>query len=194
MDGKDVESGPSSANLKKFPVFRISLSAFIVFHLFCALVIPNRGNGPADGVMKAVEVYTNLSGFWSTWGFFAPNPGPQMQIEYQLFDKKGELVKSSAWPELVTGLSRPDRNIRRISSAQYMILAHPEAAQSMLIPYLCRQNPGIGAVRLTSAVASFPKLSEILDGTRTYGDDVNTERKSMGSDFCQSSDPTGKGV
>jgi hypothetical protein len=187
-DDKDVKSGELSANLRKFPLFRVSLSIFVVFHLFCALTVSNRGSSPTNSVMKVVEAYTSFSGFWSTWGFFAPNPGPQMQIEYQLLDTSGNLVKSSVWPELVTGLSRPDRNIRRISSAQYMVLAHPEAAPNMLIPFLCRQNPGIGSVRLTSAVASFPKVSEILDGTRSFGDDVGTDRRSMGYDFCPKND------
>jgi hypothetical protein len=163
---------------------RGGLSAFLLFHFVCAVISPNRGAYPVNPLTQVVDVYSGLTGFWATWGFFAPDPGPQATIEYEVFDEQGASVEKGAWPEMQTGFFKVDRNLRRIAATQLMTFLHPDLAGNMLIPYFCNGDSRAHSVRLTSAVYSFPKESEVVEGKRTFGDDVDTKRKVLTYDFC----------
>jgi len=182
----DKTDGSAKFDRRKI-IVRGGLSLFLLFHLACAVIAPNRGAYPLNPLTQVVDVYSGLTGFWATWGFFAPDPGPQATIEYDVLDEQGTSIEKGAWPEMQTGFFKVDRNLRRVAATQLMSFLHPDLAGTMLIPYFCNRDSRAHSVRLTSAVYSFPKTSDILEGKRAFNDDVDTKRKVLTYDFCPAS-------
>ena len=179
----DKTGEPKKTDRRKL-IVRGGLSLFVVFQLLCAIVAPNRGSYPLNPLTHIVDIYSGLTGFWATWGFFAPDPGPEATIEYDVLDDQGVSIEKGSWPEMQTGFFKSDRNLRRTAATQMMTFLHPDLAGNMLIPYLCNRDSRAHSVRLTSAIYSFPKPNEILEGKRSFNDDVDTKRKVLTYDFC----------
>jgi len=121
---------------------------------------------------------------WSTWNFFAPDPGPAVAIEYELFDSKGDSIRKGLWPDFKKHLFFHDRLLRRLSSTQYMIFVHPEAAGRMLASYFCSTDSRINSIRATAVIYPTPSLAELNGKNPTNAGIERQTRNSIGLEFC----------
>ena len=79
---------------------KAGLSLFLVFHLFCVLLVPNSDNYMGEFFLKVTQPYLFFLELTNTWNFFAPNPEPPIYIDYQLIDAQGQPYFSGRWPDI----------------------------------------------------------------------------------------------
>lgn len=174
----DSQTEPKLVGLK------ISLSVFIVYHLFSVLLVPNAQSFLGREAAKWVEPYVNFLEFTNGWSFFAPEPGPPpVYIEYELINRKEGGSEFGRWPSVQSPFSLRERQNRRIAAAEFMMSSEVRA-EKMMVPYLCRRNSHIDSIRLWRVMYSIPSFQDVVEGKRVIGDQVQMERKLVSHSFC----------
>jgi hypothetical protein len=163
---------------------RMALSAVIAFHLFAIVLSPNKNTWLGYQCAKIVEPYVNALELASSWSFFAPDPGPPpIFVEWQLENKKGEMIEKGRWPDSPDPYFLRERQNRRIATARFMAMSD-ERTEQVLLPYLCRTRPQAFSVKLWRTVYTLPSLTDVVKGKRKIGDDVGMDRRWVSQSFC----------
>ena len=175
---------------RKYMFLKAVLSVGIAFHLFCIVLVPNSQNYVGYLVAPVVEPYIRMLSLASTWGFFAPDPGPPpVYIEYEALSIDGTLLRSNRWPDNSKKPFFREQRIWRVSLARS--LTNIQAGSEQIIgPYLCKLNPDAGMVRMWRVMYGMPSLLDVRDGKRVVGDEVDQDRRSVGLTYCNSGDET----
>jgi hypothetical protein len=175
---------------RKFLFLKAVLSLGIAFHLFCIVLVPNSQNYVGYIVAPVVEPYIRTLSLASTWGFFAPDPGPPpVYIEYEALSMEGVLLRSSRWPDDTKSPFFREQRIWRVSLARSLSIL-PAGSEQIVGPYLCKLNPDAGMVRMWRVMYGMPSLVEVRDGKRVVGDEVDQDRRSVGLTYCKQDEVT----
>jgi hypothetical protein len=168
-------------------VSRSAISIFVVYHLLCAVTIPQVPNAISDRIRPLVLPYAKLMVMIGTWGFFAPDPGPPpTYLQWEALNKDGESISSGTYPEDAARLFWAERRLRRITSVRFM-LQDPDRPLRMMLPYICHKIPAANSVRIAVEVYPVPSFGDVTDGKGQLMDPKTMERKSAGYDFCNRS-------
>lgn len=184
-----IEKGP-----KKRTFLKAILSMGIAFHLFCIVLVPNSQNYLGFLAAPVVEPYIRMLALASTWGFFAPDPGPPpVYIEYEALGADGSTLRSSRWPDDSKKPFARERRIWRVSMARTLANL-PAGSEQILGPYLCSENPDAAMVRMWRVSFGMPTLLDVRDGRRAIGDEVDVDRRSVGLSYCPERGAVSKAV
>jgi hypothetical protein len=165
--------------------WKAALSVFIVFHLFCVMLAPNSMTYLGTRAQSVVGPYLTFLELASTWGFFAPDPGPPpVYIEYEAIGEDGVVVKTGTWPDKAPTFFLRERHNRRIAVARFL-MSDPRRIEKMLGPYYCGRIPEARSVRFWRVIEGMPNLHDVAKGTRKIGDGVGTERKYEKQVLCE---------
>jgi hypothetical protein len=160
------------------------LSVALVFHLTCVLWIPNLESVVGNELRGWILPYLNLFELTDTWSFFAPNPGLPAFVEWETEGAQGQVLAHERWPEVPSPYSWSERRLRRVAAADFMIKSE-SSVERILLPYLCRRDPRVEAVRLWRVAQSLPSADEVAGGRRKIGDEVGQDRRYVSHTFCQ---------
>ena len=160
------------------------LSVFLVFHLLCVIIAPNKETYLGYRVAWLIEPYINSLGLSSSWSFFAPDPGPPpVFVEWELLDKASHPLERGRWPEATDPFILRERQNRRIATARFMVFSD-ERTEQVMLPYLCRTHPQADAVRLWRVSLTIPSLTDVRSGRRKIGDNGGREKRWVSHSFC----------
>jgi hypothetical protein len=134
------------------------------------VVLANSGSFLARRLSPLILPYANLLQLNTTWNFFAPDPAHTMFVKYKIefSDENGNETK-----EPLIGFIPPekkriviDSSKRRFLYAMRFLLLDNNRMQTILGPWLCRENPGASRVFMENRFVTIPNLDEaILDST-----------------------------
>jgi hypothetical protein len=177
-----AEAVPSSS---RFPGLFIGLaSVWIVFHLAAVFLMPYSESYFTLQWRSVIEPYLGAIGLQSTWRFFAPEPmAAVQQIETQLIDAKGDVIREQPWGTPANGWKFWDR-VSRWNSVGFQMAAFPDRAETLLKGYLCHQPEKPYSYRVWLKTAPLPLLADVASGKRKVGDGVGAERKLLIHGFC----------
>jgi hypothetical protein len=162
---------------------KAGLSLFIVFHLFCVLLVPNSDNATGEFFLRFTKPYLFFFEMTNTWNFFAPNPEPPIWIDYQLLDAQGQPYFNGRWPDIQKPYFLRERQTRLITAADFMV-NNEVSAEKMMVNYLCHLQPHPDSLRLWRIMETVPTSADVASGRRTIGDGVGEDRKFVSHDFC----------
>lgn len=169
---------------RKVLAIKAVLSLFLVFHLFCVVLTPNKSSYLGQVTAPWVEPYMDFLTLSVTWGFFAPEPGPPpVFVEWELVNEKGEGYAKSRWPEFPDPYFLRERQNRRMQLIR-SIVSSDERIEQVMLPFLCQKYPDAHAVRLWRAVYGVPSLTEVASGARKIADESQVDRKAISHSFC----------
>jgi hypothetical protein len=135
--------------------------------------------------VKFMEPYLYFFELTNGYSFFSPNPEPPIYIEYELLAPNGDSLRRARWPEAKDPFFLRERQNRRISATDYMMVSDIRT-EKMMVPYLCQKEPLVHSVKLWRVMYSFSTPQEVAEGKRTIGDDVNSVRQYVSHTFCSS--------
>jgi hypothetical protein len=165
--------------------FKIGLSLYILYHLYGVALAPNSQTYLGLRSAPFVEAYLGTFEFMSTWGFFAPEPGPPpIYVEWTLLDKNGNSLQEDRFPPSPDTFFIRERQNRRNSIVRFLSVDDTRIEKT-LIPYLCRQNPGAVSVRTWRIAYSIPSPLEVTQQSRTLKDSVGQDKHWVGHSFCK---------
>ncbi len=160
------------------------LSLGIAFHFFCVLLVPSGQNYVGYLVAPIVDPYVKMLSIGSTWGFFAPDPGPApLYIEYELLDEVGQHLQKGRWPDDAQAPFFRERRVWRAILARG-VASTPTGGEKLVGPYLCRLNPKAATIQMWSLEFGTPSLLDVRDGKRKVGDEIDQKRRYMGTAYC----------
>lgn len=94
---KTTTAGPSRA-------VRILVSIVLAFHVFVLFLYP-LNNSRSSATVASIAQWPGLRWYADPlylnngYGFFGPDPGPGMLIDYQVFDNSGEVIAEGRFPD-----------------------------------------------------------------------------------------------
>jgi hypothetical protein len=157
---------------------QVILSLFIVYHLTVILVLANSSSFLARRLSPVIIPYANLLQLNTTWNFFAPDPAHTMFLKYKIefTDADGNDAK-----EPVIGYIPPekkhiviDSSKRRFLYALRFLLLDNSRMQTILGPWLCRENPGATRVVIESRLVPIPNLDQAMLDVESPNNDSET--------------------
>lgn len=138
---------------------RVAVSVFALYHLSCALLLPNPGSLVIRHVGRYLIPYANLFGLNTTWQFFSPGPVPVFYFEYSIETAADQASMSESetyyYPARIDR-SWSDVQHRRRSSASLFAM-NDTWLPNHLVPYFCRQHPEAVALNIRAVLE--PTLS-----------------------------------
>lgn len=162
---------------------RAGLSLYLVFHLFCVVMIPNTDTPPGLKLQRFLAPYAFFMEFTNTWGFFAPDPQVPIYVEYELSDARGEAFDRGQWPEAKNPYFLRERQNRRVTVADFVINSELRV-EKMMVNYLCHQPSKPRSVRLWRSMDSMPSPADVVSGKRVVGDGVDRQKRFVSQTFC----------
>lgn len=177
-----VEATPSSSRLPQG--FLAVASVWLVFHLGAVFLMPYQESYFTLQLRSVIEPYLGALGLQSTWRFFAPEPmtGTQ-ELETQLIDAKGEVIREMPWGTPANGWKFWDR-VSRWNSVGFQIATFPDRADVLLKGWACHQPEKPYSYRVWLKYAAIPLLPDVAAGKRKPGDGVGAEKKLLIHGFC----------
>jgi len=164
---------------------KATLSVGVAFHLFCIFLVPNSQNYVGYIAAPVVEPYIRMLSLASTWGFFAPDPGPPpLYIEYEALSGDGAALRAGRWPDREQMPFFRERRIWRVSLVR-SLTSLTAGTEQVIGPYLCKKNPDASTIRMWKVVFGMPTLLDVRDGKRTIGDEVDQDRRLVGVTYCE---------
>lgn len=179
----ELEAGVPVAAGPRMKWVKAGLSLFLVFHLFCVLLVPNSDNYVGNYFSKIMLPYLYFFELTNNWNFFSPNPEPPVYVEFELVDTQGQAFLSGQWPDARDSFFWRDRKTRRVSAADFMVNQELRA-EKIMVSYLCHRDPRTHSIRIWRAMDTIPTPEEVVSGKRRIGDGVGTERKFVSHTFC----------
>ena len=171
----------SSVGLK---VIRSFLTLFIGFHLFAIVLAPHPQSYLTGRALPVIGPYIKFFEFATSWGFFAPDPGPPpIFMEYELFGKTGTEIGRGRWPDYPDPYFFEDRQMRRIQYARFLLQQYSRVEKGF-VPYLCKLNPAAASIRLWRVSYPIPSAEDVVQGKREIGDQKTLEREAISRVFC----------
>jgi len=160
------------------------LSLPLAFHLFCIFLAPNANNYIGMIAVPWVEPYVRALSIASTWGFFAPEPGPPpIFIEYELIGDDGESLKLGRFPDRERVSFLRERDNWELATVRYL-MNDPAASEPVMVNWLCRRHPEAAQVRVWKLGFTLPGIREVSEGRASLLDESRAERRYAGSGVC----------
>ena len=161
------------------------IALIVSYQLLVMVLTPNSENIFGTRLSPFVYNYASFMDFMSTWGFFAPDPGPPPTfLEWELMDKTGKMISHGNFPDFPNPFFLSDRQMRRESAVRYMLF-NPNQAGRMWFSYLCKNNPEANSVRLSLGLYPVPTMEDVITGKKHIGDRTDVSRTNIGLDFCE---------
>lgn len=177
----DLADNSGSSRHTKFKIF---FSIWIIFHLSCVLLAPNRDNFISFRFKSIIEPYVSTIGMAATWSFFAPEPGPPpLYVDYLVKNQADKTIAEGSWPERKDPFWFRERQNRRIAAARLMV-QNGTFADKMMIPFLCKRFKNASTLQLWRVIYSIAPISEVESGKRSIGDGKGEDRMWVGSSSC----------
>lgn len=151
---------------KAIVLLKTALSLWILYHLFVVLLMSNPGSWVGHHFQKFITPYANVTGFNTSWNFFAPNPTQTAYIRYLVHyeNQEGEIVKEPQEGFFPQNKNQAIFDVRRRRELYFMhyILGRPFLLEKHFAPYICKTHPDASSVRLEGVVETVPPLDEAL--------------------------------
>lgn len=163
---------------------KAALSLFLVFHLFCVLLVPNSDNETGEFFLEFIRPYVFFFELTNTWNFFAPNPEPPIYVDYQLVDAQGQPYLDGRWPDIKVPYFLRERQTRLITAADFMV-NNEVSAEKMMVNYFCHLTPRPDSLRIWRIMETVPAAADVASGKRKIGDGVGEDRKFVSHTFCE---------
>jgi hypothetical protein len=168
------------------PWIRLTISAFLIFHLIGVLLAPNPASFLSQSLAFVYRPYTNFLGLAHTWGFFAPEPvSPPMYIDY-VINRNYDVPVNGRFPAEVSPYFFRDRQNRRMSLSKF-ILNSDDNLRNMFVRHLCIKEKDVSSINLWRVVATQPSLQMVRSGERKMTDPVDFRIEVLGTYFCPES-------
>jgi hypothetical protein len=163
---------------------RAGLSVLAVLQIGVVVLVPNGENYIGSKVGPWITPYVSFLELTNHWSFFAPEPAPPVFIEYSLLDSRGDEIGRGRFPDMEKQPFLRERLNRRIAATEF-IVADDARTERVMLPYLCNQFPEAQSVRLWRLYYTIPSISDVADGKRKIGDDVNMDRREVSTSYCE---------
>lgn len=166
---------------KKWLQFLISL--FLIYHLAVIMVLANSSSFLARRLSPLILPYANFFQLNTTWNFFAPDPAHTMFVKYKIEfnDDNGNEIK-----EPVIGFIPPekkriviDSSKRRFLYAMRFLLMDNNRMQTILGPWLCRENPGASRIFMENRFVAIPSLDDAILNSTSLDPENSDETTAM---------------
>jgi len=178
-----MESLKGDQKRKRFWL-KVGLNFVLVFHLMGIALAPLGMNYIGHQLGPWLEPYLRSLQLASSWGFFAPDPGPPpIYIEYELSNASGEWVETFQWPERRDPHFLRERQIWRIAASRHL-MNQANGMQQMFGPHICLKHPTATQVRFYSVSEDVPALLDVQGGKRYPGDQKWMERRYLTTLNC----------
>ena len=172
------EVGPLSSKLWKF-----GISAWLSVHLVAILITPNRATYLGEKLRPILEPYAHFFELATPWGFFAPDPGPPMRLEYESVSSSGETLGHDYWPPAEV----PWRSV----ALTHFVIKHEKMPVGDVARFLCSKSRSAQNIRIWKVVYGMPDLLEVQAGRAKLGFDQVLKRTFMGEVSCAASGEAG---
>jgi hypothetical protein len=165
--------------------FKVGLTAFIIYHLYAVLLVPNNQNYLGFKSAPWINPYVSFFEFVTAWGFFAPEPGPPpIFVDWELMDQEGKLLETGRWPSYPNPFFWGERQSLRLNLGRFMAMNDARAEQ-MLSPYLCKQNPRAVSVQLWRSFYNLTPMVSAIHGQPLNGISSEPNRHLLSHSFCK---------
>lgn len=165
---------------------RALLSVWIVFHLTCILLVPNRMGAFYQWLSPVVDPYVNFLEFSASWNFFAPEAGAApMGFEWEALDSEGEPLSRGVFPVFPDPypIYQRERQNRRMTLGRFMAMDDVRA-EKMMGRYACQASSGAHSLRLWKILFGIPTVDEVKNGTHRVGEFFEKDRRMVVHVFC----------
>jgi len=170
-------------NLKRIG-WKAGLNSLLVFHLMGIALAPLGLNYIGHQLGPWLEPYLRSLQLASSWGFFAPDPGPPpIYIEYEVRNLSGHWVETFQWPARRDPYFLRERQIWRIAASRHL-MNQANGMTQMFGPHICAKHPSATQVRFYSVSEDVPALLDVQGGKRYPGDQKWVERRYLTTLTC----------
>ncbi len=173
--------------MKQRAALRMAVSGWIVFHLTCVLLVPNRMGAFYQWLAPVLDPYANGLEFAASWNFFAPEAGAApLGFEWEWLDRSDEPMGRGAFPTFPDPYPfyQRERQNRRVTLGRFMAMDNARA-EKMMGSYACRLKPEAHSLRLWKILYSIATVPEVVEGKRNVQDFVEKDRRMVAHIFCQ---------
>ena len=112
---------PAAASARPSRMGRLLVSMWLLFHCFVLFLYPMANSRSSDTVRAIarsplIRWYADPLNLNIGYGFFGPDPGPSILVEYEVFNDAGQSIKEGKFPD-------PERIWPRLRYHRYKMLA-----------------------------------------------------------------------
>ena len=145
-------------------VAKIVLSFFALMQVFLMVVLANGTSYPGRNLPAPLLNYANSISLNTPWNFFSPDPAHTMYLRavIRFEDSEGNWLQEPKEFYLPSDRTKiiVDSGERRFLYAMRYLVISPVQIEAVLIPYLCRQNPGASSVYVEHILQPIPNLDK----------------------------------
>jgi hypothetical protein len=142
---------------------------WIIYHLFCILVLPNGNSFLGRYSEDYILPYANFLGLNTTWNFYSPDPAHTMYFAYTVHfeNEKGEDVKPNLEEFLPPEKDQivTDSSKRRLLYAMRYLALDSNRSQVVLGPWICREYEGASRISIHHVIERIPQLDVAMDAS-----------------------------
>ncbi len=179
-----MNSGSQGFSRRKSRMIRWSLNAFLVFHVLGILLAPLGLNYIGHRMGPWMEPYLRTLQLASSWGFFAPDPGPPpMYLEFELEGEDGRWNEVHRWPHSAENYFLRERFIWNLAVSRHLINQGANVGE-VFGPYVCKSFPKSEVIRFFAVSEDVPALVDIQSGKRKLGDLKVLDRRYLATVRC----------
>lgn len=145
--------------MNKKIIIKTLLSFWIIYHVLVIFVMPNSSSflGRYFGVY--LVPYANVFGLNSPWMFFSPNPAPDYHMNITLYPKGSSEPIEIQWPEKKKAILFLTPAIRNFYLMHFFVRS-PQLIETLLVPWLCKQQQSTEMVNINISIKSPPSLDK----------------------------------
>jgi len=177
----NISTLKNTANGKNFSWLKTVLTAYILFHLFVIVSVPNDASYINQILAPVFLPYVNAIGFNTQWQFFSPDPGPPIFVEYEVAQINNSHETHYFPPLKFEGFFRDLYNRKTVIPR--ILAKYPDMSEKMMGPYLCKKNPRATHLVMGITTMTVPHSQEVRDGA-LYHDFSKKQYKLLGTYFC----------
>jgi len=143
--------------------FKILISIWASYHLFCIWVLPNAGGFVGRYFADEIVPYGNAISMNTPWNLFSPDPANTMYfasiVHYDEAHTSSDMEQffPPEKSQIVT-----DSSERRLLYAMRYLVLDPRRIEVILGPWLCRLHPGALEVSIRYIMEKIPSYDLVL--------------------------------
>ncbi len=179
------------SNTKARLGLKLILSVWIIYHVFCIVVLPDGSSFLGRYFEPVMLPYANTLGINTTWNFYSPDPANTMYFSYSVHfeNDQGEELKPSIQEYLPPEKDQivTDSSKRRLLYAMRFLALDPHRLQVLMAPWICREYEGATRIYISHVVERIPSLDEVMSRENESVADLRVKEKSPGMQYnCKS--------
>ena len=163
------------------------LSIWLVYHLFCIVILPNGASFLGRYFESYILPYANSIGINSTWNFYSPDPAHTMYFSYTVYfeNEQGEEIKPPLEQFLPPEKNQivVDSSKRRLLYAMRYLALDQKRMQTLLAPWICRENTGASRVSIHHVIERIPTLDMAMANLSKNVDELREQSESQSEEF-----------